>query len=60
MWSVSWLKGTNNRKQPPLPENYFKMIDVEIFTAVSRCSFATVNTETPPEMYNQLKHHQYE
>ena len=34
------------------------MIVVEIFTAVSRCSFATVNTETPPEMYNQLKHHQ--
>ena len=54
------LKGTNNRKQPPLPENYFKMIVVEIFTAVSRCSFAAVNTETPPEMYNQLKHHQYE
>ena len=52
---VSWLKGTNNRKQPPLLENYFKMIAVEIFTAVSRCSFATVNTETPPEMYNQLK-----
>ena len=59
-WSVSWLKGTNNRKQPPLPENYFKMIVVEVFTAVSRCSFATVNTGTPPKMYNQLKHHQYE
>ena len=54
MWSVSWLKGRNNREQPTLPENYFKMIAVEVFTVVSRCSFATVNTGTPPKMYNQL------
>ena len=60
MWSVSWLKGRNNREQPTLPENYFKMIAVEVFTVVSRCSFATVNTETPPKMYNQLKQHHYE
>lgn len=37
----------NNREQPTLPENYFKMIVVEVFTVVSRCSFATVNTGTP-------------
>ena len=59
MWSVSWLKGRNNREQPTLPENYFKMITVEVFTVVSRCSFATVNTGTPPKTYN-LKHYQYE
>ncbi|BAD50969.1 hypothetical protein F3B47_15580 [Bacteroides fragilis] len=53
MWNVSWLRGTNNREQPPLPENYFKMIVVELFTAVSRCSFTTINTGTPPKMYNQ-------
>ena len=60
MWSVSWLKGRNNREQPTLPENYFKMIVVEVFTVVSRCSFVTVNTGTPPKMYNQLKQHHYE
>ena len=60
MWSVSWLKGRNNREQPTLPENYFKMIAVEVFTVVSRCSFVTVNTGTPPKMYNQLKQHHYE
>ncbi|MBT9878725.1 hypothetical protein B5F77_02495 [Parabacteroides sp. An277] len=59
MWSVSWLKGRNNHEQPTLPENYFKMIAVEVFTVVSRCFFATVNTGTPPKMYN-LKHHRYE
>lgn len=37
MWSVSWLKGRNNHEQPTLPENYFKMIAVEVFTVVSRC-----------------------
>ena len=49
MWSVSWLKGRNNREQPTLPENYFKMIAVEVFTVVSRCSFATVNTGNTSE-----------
>ena len=60
MWNVSWLKGKNNREQPTLLKNYFKMIAVKVFTVVSRCSFATVNTETPLKMYNQLKQHHYE
>ena len=68
----SWLYTTAKRNRIPIcriaGKNYYskKHVDeffgmaVEVFTAVSRCSFATVNTETPPEMYNQLKHHQYE
>ena len=32
-----------------MPENYFKMIAVEVFTVVSRCSFATVNTGNTSE-----------
>ena len=35
MWNVSWLKGRNNREKQTLPENYFKMIVVEVFTVVS-------------------------
>lgn len=26
MWSVSWLKGTNNREKIGIIENYFKMM----------------------------------
>jgi hypothetical protein len=60
MWSESWQRGTNNREQPPLSENYFKMIARGVSHGCFTLFLCTEKFGKLPQTYYQLNQNEYE